>query len=177
MTEHVRRPSSGSAVHGPDLTDRAAGDDFLHSRVVLAVPVLVADDRLDARALERLFDREPLRAAHRHRLLECDELRPASDPELDERQSYAGRRAEAEDVGLHLAGERRRIGTRPDRSELRGRGGQPLWIPAADAGQLEPGIGSERRGMVHAALAHAHDDDAVGHYFGALSHSRTLEMT
>ena len=41
-------------------------------------------------------------------------------------------------------------------------------IPAADAGELESRIGSERRGMVHAALAHAHDDDAVRHHFARL---------
>jgi hypothetical protein len=93
---------------------------------VLAVPVLVADDRFDARGVERLLDREPLRAGHRHRLLECDELRPASDPELDEREAHAGRRAEAEDVGLHLTGELKRIRTRLDRPKFRGRGGQSV---------------------------------------------------
>ena len=95
-------------------------------RVVLAVAVLVADDRLDARAVERLLDREPFRARHRDRLLERDELRAALDPELDERQPDVGRRAEAEDVGLHLAGERRGSVLVLTVAELRGRGVEPL---------------------------------------------------
>ncbi len=40
----------------------------------------------------------------------------------------AGRRAGAEDVGLHITGELKRIRTRLDRPKLQGRGGQPLWI-------------------------------------------------
>ncbi len=58
---------------------------------------------------------------------------------------------------------------------------QTLLIDVADSNQLEPRVGGKRGGMVHAALAHADDDDPVGlrlhHRGAALSHSRTLAAT
>ena len=156
MAEHVRRPAGRRAVDGVDLPDRAAGDDRLHLLVVLAVAVLMADDRLHAGLVERLLDRQPFGARHRDRLLERDQLRADFDADLDERQPHVRRRAEAEDVRLHLRGQRAR-----HRCSSSRRRASPPRRPAASGSlllmpdQLEARIGGERRGMVHAALAHA----------------------
>ena len=161
--------------YGPHLADRAAGDDLLHFPVVLAVAVLVADDRLDARRVERLFDREPSALVIATGFSKAMSFAPLRMPISTSSSHLGGVQKQKTWVSPGWRAHSDRSWSSPCRAWRPRRTAAPG--SAADAGELESRIGSERRGMVHAALAHADDDDAVGHHFGALSHSRTLPMT
>ena len=161
VREHVGHPAGGAAIDGVDAAQRAAGDDLLHLLVVLAVAMLVADDGLRARLLEQVADGEQLGAGQRDRLLEGDQLRAALDRRLDHRRAQVGQRAEAEHVRLHGLGQRGGIGALLRVAELGGGVVEALRVNVADAGDLELGVGIEGGGVVHAALAHADDEDGV----------------
>ena len=72
-----------------------------------------------------------------------------------------GQGAEAEDVRLDGLGQRGGVGALLRVAQLGGGVVQALRVNVADAGDLEVGIGVEGGGVVHAALAHADDEDGV----------------
>ncbi len=169
--EHVRHPAGGAAIDGVDAAQRAAGDDLLHLLVMLAVAMLVADDGFRAGFPEQVADGEQLGAGQGDGLLEGDQLRAALDRRLDHRRAQVGQRAEAEDVGLDGLGQRGGVGALLRVAEL-GRGViEALRVNVADAGDLEFGIGIEGGGVVHAALAHADDEDGVFAHSGVMRES------
>ena len=162
VAEHVGCPAGGGAIDSVYTAQGAAGDNFLHSLVMRAVTVLVADDGLDAALIQRLLDLQTLRAGHGHRLFEGNQLGAALDAKLDEAQAQVRQCAEAEQVGFQFLGQRGGVGAGLRIPDFRCSRFEASFVNVADAGDFEPGIGMECSGMVQAAFAHADDKDGVG---------------
>ena len=142
---------------------------------MLAVAVLVAHHRLDAALIQQALHREAFARVEGHRLFEGDETGPAFDAHTDELGPQMGHGAEAEDVRPHGGGHFRRIRAGAHPAQFGGSRLQAGRVDIADARHLEPRVGLEGEGMVHAALAHARYDDLVFPGHATLpSHSSTL---
>ena len=118
----MHHPPVGCRVDRVDAAERAAGDDLRHFLVMLAVPVLVADDGLHA-ALARSASRtsNASRIGQRDRLFERDQLRAALRYPLrsiDDRR--CGSVQKQKTSGFTSSRQRRRIGARRRAAEFRG---------------------------------------------------------
>ncbi len=151
---------------------------------MLAVAMLMADDGFDATLRQKLSDLEALACVQRHRLFESDQTRAALDADANHLAAQVGKSAEAEDVGLHRGRDPERVRAF-DRAEFGCGRIEAGRIDVADADHFEAAVRLKSLGMVHSALAHAHDHDPVlaGRrycrcrcYCALLSHSRTLSM-
>ena len=162
MAQHVRRPAGRRPVHGMHPAQCAAGHDFFHLHVVLAIPVLVTDNRFHTSRIERFFNFDAFRTAHRDRLFKCNQLRAGFDAELDERQPEIRQRAKTKHVSLQFLRQLGSIGAGFRIAELWCRCGQSGLIDIADPGEFEALICEKGLGVVHAALAHANNNDSIG---------------
>src|ERR1043166_258036 len=161
MAEHVRGPTRGGAIDRMHPPQRAAAHNLLRLLVMLAVAMLMADDRLDTAFVQRLLDLQPLGAGHRHRFLERNQLRAALDAELDELQAQIWQRAEAEQVGLEFLRQRRGVRAGFGIPDLGCRRFQPTLVYITNADDFETGVGMEGSTVMEAALAHADNDNRV----------------
>ena len=128
---------------------------------MLAIAVLVADDGLGAGLANQVANIQRLGAGERDRLLERNQLRAAIERGLDHRRAQIRQRAETKHVRLHGLRERGGVGAGLWPAEFGGGVIEAFLVNVADAGDLEFWIGLEGRGVVHAALAHADDEDGV----------------
>jgi hypothetical protein len=161
VTQHVRRPARGRAINRMNSSERTAGHDFPDLLVMLAVTMLMADDGFHPGLVQRLLDLQTFIARHRHGFLERNQFRAALDAELDEVKPQVRQRAEAEQVGLQLLCQGGGVQTFFRVAEFGRAILKPLLVNVADADDFELGIGMEGGGVMHAAFAHADDDDGV----------------
>ena len=159
-------PTGGGPINRVHPSQRAAGHNLLHLLVMVAVAMLMADHGLDAAFLERLLDLQALRARHRHRFLECNQLGAALDAELDELQAQVRQGAKAEQVRLQFFRQRRGVGADFWIADFGRRRFEPALVNIADADDFEAGIGIEGSTVVQPALAHADDDNGVSAHNG-----------
>jgi hypothetical protein len=128
---------------------------------MLAIAMLMADDRFRSGLVERLLDLQTFIARHGNGFLERDQICPALDTHFDEIEPQVWQRAEAEQVRLQFFRQRRGVQTLFRIADL-GRGViETFLVNVADADDFEFGIGMEGRGVMHATLAHADDEDGV----------------
>src|ERR1043165_3042259 len=161
MAEHVRGPTRGGAIDRMHPPQRAAAHNLLRLLVMLAVAMLMADDRLDTAFVQRLLDLQPLGAGHRHRFLERNQLRAALDAEFDELQAQIWQRAEEEKAGLEFLRRRRGVRAGFGIPDLGRRRFQPTLVYITNADDFETGVGMKGGAVVQSTLAHADNDDSV----------------
>ena len=135
---------------------------------MLAVTMLMADDRFHAGLFDQVANCEQLRARQRDGLLERDQLRARIHSRLDHGRAEIRQRAKAEHVRLELHGERGGVQTFFGIAELGRSVIETFLINVADADDFEFWIGIESGGVMHAALAHADDENSVGFAHGML---------
>src|SRR5439155_20797586 len=74
VAEHVRGPASSGAINRMHVSDRAAGNNFFNLFVMLAVAMLIADERFGGAFIQSLLDLQTLGAAHSDRLFKGDQF-------------------------------------------------------------------------------------------------------
>ena len=146
---------------------------------MLAVAMLMTDYGFDAAIRQQFPDQESLARGQGHRLFKSNQARAALDAGANHLAAEVRESAEAEDIGLGSGSDLERVRALGRAEFGRGRV-QTGWVNVAHANHLEAVVRLKSLGMVHSALAHAHDHDTV---FGArsdcthralLSHSNTL---
>ena len=142
--------------------------------------MLVADDGFDAARRQHVANVETLGGAEGHGLLHGDELGAAIDADPHHGGANRWQSAETKDVRA-----RRRFGQFPASGDftatpsLAAAAFEAGLVDIADAHHLKTAVGLKGGGMVHAALAHAHDDNPVFILHArptVRSHSRALPI-
>jgi hypothetical protein len=157
----VSGPAGGGAIDGVKATESAASDNCFYGFVMLAVTVLVADNRFDTALIECLPNLQAFGAGHRDWLFEGDQFRAAFDAKFNEIEAQIGERAKTKEIGLEVLGERSGIGSDCGIADFWSGGFQARFINIANANDFEARIGMEGGGVVKAAFAHPDDHDTV----------------
>ena len=152
MGHHMHHPAGRSAVNRMHPANCAAGDDFFHFLIMLAIAVLMADHRFDARFLSKRHDLSGFSRAQGNRLFICNQLCAALHAELYQVITKVRHRGKAEDIRLDLFRQRGSIGADFRIPQIFCCASSLVSSNIADTGYFEARIGMKSRGMMLSRL-------------------------